>query len=141
MCHDTGETKSCPESAIRWFRRVWLQRGIHSRHTCARCAERVFPRHMLVLLRDDGHWLQNSEDNWEGRMSAISKPIIRAEKAIQSNETKIQKVEESQAIISNKIASIERSMEQNQKSVSEQMSQIQASHGNVIVTNASSGRI
>ena len=134
MCHDTGETKCFPESAIRWFRRVWLQRGIHSRHTCARCAARVFPRHMLVLLRDDGHWLQNSEDNWEGRMSAIRQPILRAEKSIKSNQIKIKHVEESQGVITSKLSDVETkissvetkisSVEQSQQCMSKQMADI-----------------
>ena len=115
ICHgtDVDDTKSRLASVAGWFRRLWPRNpcrvgGIHSTHTCETCTARVFPEHMLLLLRHDDQWLQNSEDNWEGRISAIIKPILRA-------ETRIKKVEQGlldvETKLSHKISSIEQSQQ------------------------------
>ena len=144
MCHRTEHPKSSCVWVGRLFRRqimskirlVFCVARSKAKHTCPRCTERVFPRHMLVLLRHDGHWLQSSEDNWEGRMSAISKPIKQILQQVTSDDRRIKSVEETQGIITSKLSDVETKVEQSLQSVSEQMSQIQASH----VTTASSGR-
>ena len=85
---------------------------------------------MLVLLRPDDRWLQSTEDNWEGRMSAISKPILRAEKSIKSNQIKIAQFEERQGIITSELSDVKTkisSIERSQHRMSVQMSAIQSS--------------
>ena len=113
-------------SVARWFRRGWLQHTCA--HTCAGCTERMFPRHMLVLLRDDNGQRQSSEDNWEGRMSAISKPIKQLLRQNEMRDIKLSDVETKISSIELSMSDMEHRAEQNQQSVSEQMSQIQASH-------------